>query len=101
MKKRYREAIDDYNKAIELNPRHASAYCSRGIIQFNNFKDTKRALEDFAIEFERRIKLRRTLIGLISPLARLFLKIRSPYYWKNKRENEDVFLPKPSMEAKD
>jgi nucleoside-diphosphate-sugar epimerase len=58
-------------------------------------------LEDFALEFERRIKLRRTLIGLVSPLARLFLKIRSPYYWSNRRENEDVFLPKPSVEAKD
>ena len=43
-------------------------------------------LEDFAKEFESRIKLRRTLISLIRPLTKLFLIIRSPYYRKNKRK---------------
>ena len=43
-------------------------------------------LEDFAQEFERRIKIRKILIGLVSPLARLFLIIRSPYYRNNKKK---------------
>jgi hypothetical protein len=44
--------------------------------------------EDFAQEFERRIKVRKTLIGLVSPLAKLFLIIRSPYYRENKKKSK-------------
>ncbi|MCE7741473.1 MAG: NAD(P)-dependent oxidoreductase [Candidatus Heimdallarchaeota archaeon] len=42
-------------------------------------------LEDFAQEFENRIKLRRKLIRIVSPLAQLFLILRSPYYRQNKK----------------
>ncbi len=43
-------------------------------------------LEDFAKEFESRIKLRKALIKIVSPLAKLFLIIRSPYYRENKKK---------------
>ncbi|MCG3217048.1 MAG: NAD(P)-dependent oxidoreductase [Candidatus Heimdallarchaeota archaeon] len=43
-------------------------------------------LEDFAVEFEQRIKIRKKLISYVSPLAKLFLIIRSPYYRKNKKK---------------
>ncbi len=42
-------------------------------------------LEDFAQEFESRIKTRKFLIGLVSPLAKLVLILRSPYYFRNLR----------------
>jgi hypothetical protein len=46
--------------------------------------------EDFAQEFEKRIKLRRTLISLVSPLAKLFLILRSPYYRANKKKAKEL-----------
>ncbi len=46
-------------------------------------------LEDFALEFESRIRIRRKLIILVSPLAQLFLIIRSPYYKINKKANKE------------
>lgn len=42
-------------------------------------------LEDFAIEFESRIKVKRVFIKIVSPLARLYLIFRSPYYRENKK----------------
>ncbi len=45
----------------------------------------RHTLEDFAQEFERRIRIRKFLISLVSPLAKLVLILRSPYYFKNKR----------------
>lgn len=42
--------------------------------------------DDFALEFERRIRIRRTLISLVSTLAKLFLILRSPYYRNNKKK---------------
>lgn len=53
---------------------------SQELLQYQRY-----TLEDFAKEFERRIKLRRFFISLISPLAQLFLIIRSPYYRMNKK----------------
>ena len=46
--------------------------------------------DEFAQEFERRIKIRRTLIDLISPLAKLFLILRSPYYRINKKNAKEI-----------
>ena len=48
-------------------------------------KYQRHTLEDFALEFENRIKLRRNLISLVNPFAQLFLIIRSPYYRTNKK----------------
>ena len=45
-------------------------------------------LEDFAQEFERRIRIRKFLINLVSPLAKLVLILRSPYYFKNKKNKK-------------
>lgn len=53
---------------------------SQELLQYQRY-----TLEDFAKEFESRIKLRRSFIRLVSPLAQLFLIIRSPYYRKNKK----------------
>jgi nucleoside-diphosphate-sugar epimerase len=44
--------------------------------------------EDFAQEFENRIKFRRKLISLVSPIAKLYLILRSPYYKENKRKSK-------------
>ena len=43
------------------------------------------SLEDFAIEFENRTKLRRNFVRIVSPFAQLFLILRSPYYRENKK----------------
>lgn len=40
------EAIDNYNKAIELNPDFASAYYNRGISK-RTLDDTTGALQDY------------------------------------------------------
>ncbi len=56
---------------------------SQGILQYQRY-----TMEGFAKEFESRIKFRRFLIGLVSPLAQLFLIFRSPYYRKNKKTNK-------------
>ncbi len=54
---------------------------SQEILQYQ-----RHTLEDFALEFENRIKIRRNLISLVSPLAKLFLILRSPYYRANKKK---------------
>lgn len=45
-KKRNAEAINDFNKAIELNSRNADAYCNRGVL-FMNEKRNDEAINDF------------------------------------------------------
>ena len=45
----YDRAISDYNKALEINPRYAKAYCNRGIAYYfkeeyeKSWKDVKKA----------------------------------------------------------
>ncbi|MHA1200012.1 MAG: NAD-dependent epimerase/dehydratase family protein [Candidatus Heimdallarchaeaceae archaeon] len=46
-------------------------------------------IEDFANEFENRIKFRRRLIRLASPIAQLYLILRSPYYSSNKNASKE------------
>ncbi|MFW9852849.1 MAG: NAD-dependent epimerase/dehydratase family protein [Candidatus Thorarchaeota archaeon] len=53
---------------------------SQELLKYQRF-----TLEDFAQEFERRIKTRKFLIGLVSPLAKLVVILRSPYYFRNLR----------------
>jgi len=40
------EAINDYNKAIELNPKHSKAYYNRGLAK-GELKDYRGAIQDF------------------------------------------------------
>jgi len=42
----YRGAIQDYNKAIELNPNHANAYFARGLAK-RKLGDYRGAIQDF------------------------------------------------------
>ena len=41
---------------------------------------------DFTEVLEKRIRVLRSIIHVFSPLAKLFLILRSPYYFKNKRQ---------------
>lgn len=41
------EAMESYNKALELNPKYVSAYVNRGIIYYPYQRDSKSAIEDF------------------------------------------------------
>ena len=43
------KAIDDYSKAIELNPNYAGAYFSRGYVKHFFLKDERGACEDWKI----------------------------------------------------
>jgi tetratricopeptide (TPR) repeat protein len=43
----YQGALNDYNRAIELNPRYANAYNYRGFLKENQFKDVAGALADY------------------------------------------------------
>ncbi len=55
--KDYAGAIDDYNKAIELNPNYAIAYYNRGGAKYD-LKDYAGAIEDYnkAIELDQKCK---------------------------------------------
>jgi len=53
---------------------------SQKLLQYQRY-----TFEEFAQEFESRIKLRRFFIRMIIPLAQLFLIIRSPHYRANKK----------------
>jgi len=44
--KDYKGALQDYNKAIELNPNYALAYYNRGVAK-DKLKDYRRALQDY------------------------------------------------------
>ena len=43
---RYDEAISDFTRAIEINPKHGDAYYSRGIVYYYK-KDYPKSLDDF------------------------------------------------------
>jgi tetratricopeptide (TPR) repeat protein len=53
MLKEYEKAIEDYNKAIELDPKFAIAYTNRGVA-YDKLKEHEKAIEDFnkAIELD-------------------------------------------------
>jgi len=44
--KDYKKAIEDYDKAIEINPQYAKAYNNRGVA-YGKLKEYKKAIEDF------------------------------------------------------
>ena len=54
--KKYRGAIQDYNKAIELNPNYADAYYSRGNAK-GKLQDYRGAIQDFNKAIELNPKL--------------------------------------------
>ncbi|MCK4972730.1 MAG: NAD(P)-dependent oxidoreductase [Candidatus Heimdallarchaeota archaeon] len=54
---------------------------SQEILQYQRYN-----MDDFTNEFEKRIWFLRRIIGVFSPLAKLFLILRSPYYFKNKKQ---------------
>jgi tetratricopeptide (TPR) repeat protein len=43
----YSDAVADYTKALELNPRHAWSWCDRGKIRMRHFQHYEAALADF------------------------------------------------------
>jgi serine/threonine protein kinase len=45
-------ALDNYNKAIELNPKYADAYRNRGTLKFGQFDDLDGALADYSKAIE-------------------------------------------------
>ncbi|MCU0288560.1 MAG: tetratricopeptide repeat protein [Acidobacteria bacterium] len=45
--KDYPKAIEDYTKAIELNPDHYEAYLKRGTLRYKVLKEYREALTDF------------------------------------------------------
>jgi Flp pilus assembly protein TadD len=44
----YQQAINDYNKVVELNPQYAAAYHNRGIA-YARIGNTQQAMENFKI----------------------------------------------------
>ena len=46
-KRQYDEAISDYTKAIEINPRYVDAYDNRGFIYMVRLEDKKKACADW------------------------------------------------------
>ncbi len=51
----YKEAIEDYNRAIEIDPKYAETYCNRGVARYH-LGDKQGALKDLnkAIELNQR-----------------------------------------------
>ena len=50
--KDYVGALNDYNKAIELNPNYYDAYYNRGVLKYNSsslYQDLKGAISDFSV----------------------------------------------------
>ena len=43
----YEQAISDYNRAIEINPKYAEAYYNRGLL-YQILDETEKANADFA-----------------------------------------------------
>jgi tetratricopeptide (TPR) repeat protein len=53
--KQHEKAIEDYNKAIELNPKYAVAYNNRGFA-YHELKQYEKAIEDFSKAIEHNPK---------------------------------------------
>jgi tetratricopeptide (TPR) repeat protein len=43
----YQGALNDYNRAIQINPRNANAYYNRGLLKATKFQDPQGALADY------------------------------------------------------
>jgi tetratricopeptide (TPR) repeat protein len=43
----YQGALNDYNRAIQINPRNANAYYNRGLLKATKFQDAQGALADY------------------------------------------------------
>jgi tetratricopeptide (TPR) repeat protein len=50
----YQGALNDYNRAIQINPRNANAYYNRGLLKATKFQDAQGALADY----DRAIKIK-------------------------------------------
>jgi tetratricopeptide (TPR) repeat protein len=50
----YQGALNDYNRAIQINPRNANAYYNRGLLKATKFQDPQGALADY----DRAIKIK-------------------------------------------
>ena len=64
---------------------------SQDLLQYQRYN-----MDDFTNEFEKRIRFLRRIIRIFSPLAKLYLILRSPYYFKNKkqiRKNQVTYFP--------
>jgi tetratricopeptide (TPR) repeat protein len=66
----YDRAIENYNKATELNPRYAEAYNNRGVA-YESKQEYNRAIEDFnkAIELSPRDAQPPTIVGSLMVIS--------------------------------
>lgn len=88
--KKYKEALEDYNKALKLYPHDAASYGNRGVIKIK-LKDFEGAIEDFkkSLELDPDSKLIRNNLRL-AKIADYF-----NYIWK------DIILGEPVMDLDD
>ncbi|MBI4843108.1 MAG: tetratricopeptide repeat protein [Nitrospirae bacterium] len=70
-RKEFDKAIDDYSKAIKIDPRHAKAYSNRGSA-YESMGKLGRALEDFT----KAIELSPELAGVYSNRGNVLLKMK-------------------------
>ena len=66
--KKYRDAISFYNKAIDADPRHATAYSARGWAYFK-IRDYPSALKDNNRALDLKPNFSSALVNLMNPQA--------------------------------
>ena len=70
----FQNALDDAEKAIQINPKSAAAHNNRGCILLKSDNDMNRAMSDF----NRAIELDSSFVSAYSNRANVYLKMREP-----------------------